>query len=357
MIPRRTRGRSCARQARARASDGHVPSRRLWRTEKLGKDDLATCRCCGCRSGNVLSCESGPSGPHRGREEESRSRRVRRRQHDRLRHSAPISCSPMPHAFETEDIDRRLAPRRIPCRPPEGPSSLCTSARPTSRSCASCAEKLGMGKIYGDGMSDQASFLTRGATTRRPTRRPGVSDHERFASGVSGPQLRFMTGTPVVTPAPTYGPSAGTRLKYYIEKPDPAQQLRPGGRTTTRRLPYYEHANQAYLGQPAARESTRSWAAASTTSTTCTPSVACDAGVSARTRARAHAARSTRADAAARGIAQGDLRPRVSTTAAMRCVEAPGDRGYQARRRFHPAWLPGCPVRRGPYAGPHERRA
>ena len=72
-------------------------------------------------------------------------------------------------------------------------------------------------------------------------KKAGVS-YDDFATG------EFVRN-PMTKPenlVPTYGPSEGTRLKYYIEKPTPRNSF---GQEIAdfEKLPYYEHANEAYL--------------------------------------------------------------------------------------------------------------
>ena len=99
-------------------------------------------------------------------------------------------------------------------------------------------------------------------------------------------------------------------------------------------------------------KSTRSWAAASTTSTMCTPSSPCTPVI--RELEPEPIIKINAADAAARGIEQGDL-VRAYNDHGYAVVKALVTEGIMPGVVSIPAWLPGRPVRRGPYAGPHER--
>ena len=203
--------------------------------KKFGKDDIDL-QVLWIHNGNVLSCESG------------RLDLIEAVKKIDLVVCADVNMNdsaqwadivlPVPHAFEMEDIDP-VGSTPFPAYYEKGLEPLyeCKTDVEIMRLLS---EKMGMGKIYAK--SDQ-DFL-RDVYNTETNKKAGVS-YDDFATG------EFVRN-PMTKPenlVPTYGPSEGTRLKYYIEKPTPRNSF---GQEIAdfEKLPYYEHANEAYLDNP-----------------------------------------------------------------------------------------------------------
>ena len=203
--------------------------------KKFGQDDIDL-QVLWIHNGNVLSCESG-----------------RQELIEAVKKIDFVVCAdvnmndsaqwadivlPVPHAFEMEDIDP-VGSTPFPAYYEKGLEPLyeCKTDVEIMRLLS---QKMGMEKIYAK--SDQ-DFL-RDVYNTDTNKKAGVS-YDDFASG------EFVRN-PMTKPenlVPTYGPAEGTRLKYYIEKPTPRNSF---GQEIAdyEKLPYYEHANEAYLDNP-----------------------------------------------------------------------------------------------------------
>lgn len=210
---------------------------KIMEEKKWGKTpcDLQVLWCC---NGNMLSCESG-----------------RKDLIEAVKKVPFVVCAdvnmtdtaqwadivlPIPHVFETEDFDGGCpTPYLMYHQKAIDPLYECKTDLEIMRLIA---EKLGMGKIYGDGMSE--GELIDQVLNTEVNKKAGI-DYERLSSGEMV-RTPLYAGTTVVTPAAS---TEAGRLKFYIEKPAPRNNF---GQEVHdyERLPYYEHANEAYWENP-----------------------------------------------------------------------------------------------------------
>lgn len=191
-----------------------------------------------CCNGNVLSCESG-----------------RQELIEAVKKVPFVVCAdvnmtdtaqwadivlPIPHVFETEDFDGGC-PTPYPMFHHKGLEPLyeCKTDLDIMRLVA---DKLGMGAIYGNGMSD--AELIDAVLSTDINKAAGIS-YERV-SGDEMVRTPLYQGTTVVQ-KPVSAESG--RLKFYLEKPAPRNNF---GQSVAdcEKLPYYENAHEAYWDNP-----------------------------------------------------------------------------------------------------------
>ena len=191
-----------------------------------------------CCNGNVLSCESG-----------------RQELIEAVKKVPFVVCAdvnmtdtaawadivlPVPHVFETEDFDGGCpTPYLMFHHKGVEPLYECKTDLDIMRAVA---DKLGMGAIYGNGATD-AELIDKALETA-VNQAAGIN-YEK----VSGPDMvrtPLYAGTTVVSQA---GSAEGRRVKFYLEKPAPRNNF--GQQVADyERYPYYEDAHEAYWDNP-----------------------------------------------------------------------------------------------------------
>ncbi len=147
---------------------------------------------------------------------------------------------PVPHAFESEDFDGGCpTPYLMYYQKAVDPLYECKTDLDIMRAIA---DKLGMGAIYGNGMSDGELI---DLVLDTPINKAAGITYEKLSSG-DMVRTPLYQGTTVIA---SVGSAEGQRLKFYLEKP--AVRNNFGQKVADyERYPHYEPAHEAYWDNP-----------------------------------------------------------------------------------------------------------